>query len=86
LAQKYAALAHESEERGNHRGAAELYRAALFILYNIPPYVLEVHHARGVPQNDTEARMPSDATVRVVVHEQSGAENSVPLEMTRESS
>jgi hypothetical protein len=84
LAKKYAALAHESQERGEHGRAANLYRAALFVLYNIPDSVPEARHERGVPQNDTEARMPSDPTIQLDLNEHPGAENSVRPEMTRE--
>jgi hypothetical protein len=84
LARKYAALAHESEVRGEHGRAANLYRAALLVLYNIPDPVPEARHERGVPQNDTETRMPSDPTVELDLNEHLGAENSVCPEMTRE--
>ena len=86
LAQEYAAMAHESEVRGEHGQAANLYRAALFVLYNIPEPVPELCRNPGVPENDTETTMPRDPTVKLDVSDQMGAENSVRPEMAPEQS
>lgn len=80
LAQEYASLAHESEQRGEHGRAANLYRAALFVLYNMPEPIPELPHDRGVPENDTETRMPRDPSDQPDVSDLRGAENSVRLE------
>jgi hypothetical protein len=37
MAEEYAALARQAEQDGQHGRAADLYRAALFILYNYRP-------------------------------------------------
>ena len=81
LAQKYAALAQESELRGEHGRAADFYRAALLILYNTP--IPEFRRERGVPDNDTETRMPTDRPVAELdLSRQTGAEGTVLPELT----
>ena len=37
MAEEFAALARQAEHEGDHGRAADLYRAALFILYNYRP-------------------------------------------------
>jgi hypothetical protein len=37
MAEEFAALARQAEREGDHARAADLYRAALFILYNYRP-------------------------------------------------
>ena len=81
LAQEYAAMALESEERGDYGRAANLYRAALSVLYNIPEFVPNLCDERGVPENDTETGMPGDPSPRFQINEGTGTENSARPEM-----
>lgn len=83
LAQKYAALAEESQRRGQYGRAAEFYRAALLVLYNTP--IPEGGHERGVPENDTETRMPTHPTFELDFSRQTVAENNVLPELTPEN-
>jgi hypothetical protein len=43
----------------------------------MPERIREFPRDRGVPENDTETRMPSDPTVEFAIGDRTGAENSI---------
>jgi hypothetical protein len=59
MAEEYAALARQAEREGEHGRAADLYRAALFILYNYRPLgELSLEAFVPVENGDGEAAAP----------------------------
>ena len=59
MAEEFAALARQAEHEGQHARAADLYRAALFILYNYRPLgELSLEAFDPVENSDGEASAP----------------------------
>jgi hypothetical protein len=59
MAEEYAALARQAEREGEHGRAADLYRAALFVLYNYRPLgELSLEAIEAVENSDGEAGAP----------------------------
>jgi hypothetical protein len=57
LAEQYAALAGEAEKRAEHALAAELYRAAILVLYNIDLPGSALKAACGVQERYAATKM-----------------------------